>query len=270
MLTRMAPRLGPGEILGPQRVAGPLREHQEHPQHVRGREQLVLGDLGDAQLRAALLGEVLAPRHQVHAQRLGDGDHGSAEVAGAEQAERPAGQRDREPGLPAPGTDCPVLDASPLGHRKDQRPCHLRWRRQARPRLGDGRTHRRGLIRVGSAGEQDPTLDAGLVVDHVARPAVADQQLELGERLEHGTREAGPLLGDDHDLVVPQLLDEPRRRDRLTVDGDLRVGGQRAPVAVLQCDADVVVEDRNACHASTLSRERRTSRSGPSSIIHIG
>ena len=154
-----------------------------------------------------------------------------------------------EPGLPAAGADDPVLDAGPLRDGEDERPRHLRRRRQAAGRLvAEGRTCGARLGLRGAA-EQDPPLDPGLVVDDVARPAVADDQLEIGETFEHRPGKARPLLGDDDDLVVGELIDEALRRDRLAIDGDLRVVGQRCPVAVLQGNPDVVVEDGDLRHS---------------------
>jgi hypothetical protein len=89
------------------------------------------------------------------------------------------------------------------------------------------------------------------VVDDAARPAVADQELQLGELLKHLPRKPGPLLGDDDDLVIGQLRDQPLRRDRLAIDGDLGVVRQLGPVAVLQGNANVVIEYRDLRHAST-------------------
>ena len=124
-----------------------------------------------------------------------------------------------------------------------------------RPRgaVAAGGTRRGAPVGLGGSAEQDSPLDPGLVVDDVARPAVADEQLQAGEAFEHRAGEARPLLGDDDDLVVGELVDEPFRRDRLAEDGDLGVGGQRRPVAVLQGDADVIVEDRDLRHAHHLA-----------------
>src|SRR6185312_15059668 len=183
-----------------------------------------------------------------------DRDHRTAEAARAEEAERLPGERDGEPGLPAAGPDCPVLDADSFRDREEERPRHLRRRGQAvRGPVAAG-VRRGAAARLGGAAEHDATLDPGLVVDHVARPAVADDQLQVGESLEHLPREARTLLRDDHDLVAVELLYEPLRRDRLAVDRDLGVAGQRRPVAVVQGDANVVVEDRDLRHACHLTQ----------------
>jgi len=63
------------------------------------------------------------------------------------------------------------------------------------------------------------------VVDDIARPAVTNDQLEVGEAFEHRPGKACTLLGDDDDLVIGQLIDEALRRDRLSVNGDHRVVG---------------------------------------------
>jgi hypothetical protein len=52
----------------------------------------------------------------------------------------------------------------------------------------------------------------------------------VGEALKHRPGKARPLLGDDDDLVAAELADEPLRWDRLAIDGDLRVGGQRREI----------------------------------------
>ena len=88
-----------------------------------------------------------------------------------------------------------------------------------------GWAHCGALLSLRGAAEQDPPLDPGLVVDDIACPTVADDQLEVGETFEHLPGKARPLLGDDDDLVVGQLIDEALRRDRLAVDGDLRIVG---------------------------------------------
>jgi len=64
------------------------------------------------------------------------------------------------------------------------------------------------------------------MVDDVARPAVAHDELEVGQSLEYRPGQASPLLGDDDDLVVDELIGEALRRDRLAVDGDRRIAGQ--------------------------------------------
>ena len=70
--------------------------------------------------------------------------------------------------------------------------------------------------------EPDPPLDPRLMVDDIARPTVTHDQPEIRQAFEHRPWKACPLLGDDDDLVVGQLIDEALRRDRLAVDGDLR------------------------------------------------
>ena len=104
------------------------------------------------------------------------------------------------------------------------------------------------------------------MIDDIARPAVTDEQLQLGEALEHGSGKARSLLGDHDDLVVAELLDQPLRRDRLAVDGDLGVVGQHRPVAVVQGDPDVVVEDRDFFVTDTLPRSLTSPRA--SQITH--
>jgi hypothetical protein len=91
------------------------------------------------------------------------------------------------------------------------------------------------------------------VVDDVACPAVADEQLQVGEAFKHCAGKARSLLGDDDDLVVGKLIDKPFRRDRLAVDRDIGVVGQRRPVARLQRDTDVAVKDRDLRHAHHLA-----------------
>jgi hypothetical protein len=133
------PSLHLGEVAGPQRVAGALGEDEEDAEDVRGRQELVLGDLGHPELGAPLLRQILAPGGHVHAERLRDRDHRAAQAARAKQAEGLAGQRDGEPGLPATGANDPVLKAGPLRDGEDECPRHLRRRRQAAGRLVAGR-----------------------------------------------------------------------------------------------------------------------------------
>src|SRR5438105_5917921 len=106
--------LHPGEVVGTQRVARALREDEEDSEDVRGRHELVLGDSGHAELCTSLLGQVLAPRDDVHAECLRDRDHRAPKVPRAEKAQGLAGERDGKPGLPATGSAAPVLYAGPL------------------------------------------------------------------------------------------------------------------------------------------------------------
>ena len=169
----------------------------------------------------------------------------------------PAPRRPRV--LPASGIGNPVCQP-PARMTRSSMPIRFATAKMSAHAISDGAGRPRGAswpagraggapLGLGGAAEQDSPLDPGLVVDDIARPAVAHEQLQVGEALEHRAGKARPLLGDDDDLVVGELIDEPLRRDRLAVDGDLGVVGQRRPVAVLQGDADVVVEDRDLRHA---------------------
>ena len=80
------------------------------------------------------------------------------------------------------------------------------------------------LLGIHGAAQHDPALKSGLMVDDVARPPVAYDQLEVGQSLEHRPGQAHPLLGDHDDLVIEQLIDEALRPDGLAEDSDPHIG----------------------------------------------
>ena len=84
-------------------------------------EQIVLRDVFDADLLAALGREVLAPGDHLHAERLADAGRARAELAEAEQAERLALDVDAERDLPGlAGLHPGVLPADPAGQLEHQ------------------------------------------------------------------------------------------------------------------------------------------------------
>ena len=86
------------------------------------REQLVPLDPPDADLGGALVGEVLAPGDDVHAERLPDPGDLRPEPAEPDHAERGAGEVGADRLLPAAGADRGVLLRQVPGDGEDRAP----------------------------------------------------------------------------------------------------------------------------------------------------
>ena len=94
-------------------------------------KQLVAVDPADAVLGGALVGEVLAPGDDVHAERLTDPRDLAAQPAEADDAEPGAGEVAADGLLPAAGADGGVLLGDVPRDREDQRPGELGGGRSA-------------------------------------------------------------------------------------------------------------------------------------------
>src|ERR1700680_1007010 len=101
------------------------------------------------------------------------------------------------PRWPAP-TRPRVLPASGMGNEVCQPPA--RMPRSSMPvRFATAKMSAHaisdGVGRPRGPPQQAPPLDPGLVVDNIARPAVTNDQLEVGKAFEHRPGKACPLLG---------------------------------------------------------------------------
>ena len=114
-----------GEVVGGDQAAGPLGQQQVDGDDVRGGEQLVPLDPADADLGGPLVGEVLAPGDDVHAEGETDAGDLAALAAEADDAEPGAGEVGADRLLPAAGADGGVLLRDVPGGGEDQPPGEL-------------------------------------------------------------------------------------------------------------------------------------------------
>src|SRR6516165_1053552 len=148
-------------------------------------EKLLLARVVDADLLALLRCQILAPGDDLHPERLGDLGGARAELAEAEDAEGQTLQIHADRGLPRhAGLHPRVLVADVTGQFEHQP------NGNARGRIAQ----RRG------AADDDAALIGGGDVDRRVAQAGGDEELELGQLLDHPTREGGALAHGADDL----------------------------------------------------------------------
>ena len=190
-------------------------------------------DAPDADLSGSLVGEVLAPRDDVHAERLPDPGDPLPQPPEPDDAEGGAREVGADGLLPAAGADGGVLLREVAGDGEDQRPGEL-----------DGA----GGVRGGAA-DGDAALGGGRDVDGGVAAAGGDEQPEVRQPLEQGARERRPLAHGDDDVERRQPLDERVLVVEVVGELDDVDGlGDAGPVGEAGGDGLVVVEDGDAVH----------------------
>src|SRR3954469_12486376 len=231
-----------GEVVCADEAAGPPGPQQVDGHDVRGGEQLVLLDATDADLGGALVGEVLAPGDDVHAE--GDADAGDlgTEPAESDDAESPAREVAADGLLPATDAHGGVLLRDVAEGREDEAPGEL----------GGG-----GRLRAGAA-DGDAQLGGGFDVDRLVPHAGGDEQLEVGQPFEDLAPEGGALAHRDDDVEDLEAGHEGVRVGDVVVELDhLDLLRDLRPVAVVGGDALVVVQDGDAMHTCWCTGFRR-------------
>ena len=222
-------RLHQAELAGADEAARALRQHDVDGDEVGLAEQVVLGDVADASLLAFLRREVLAPGDHLHAERLGDVGGTGAELAEPEHAERHAFEVGPDGRLPhCAGVQPRVLVADVAGQFEHQ---------------PDGDAGGRAAERAGAA-DRDAARLGRLGVDRGVARAGGDQELELGQRLDHLLRKAGALAHRDDDLEILKRRDDlVRAAEMLLEDLDVDLALELRPVGDLEDDVLIVVEN---------------------------
>ena len=168
-----------GKVGRAQKAAGAVGQHEMDADKVRRLQKLVLADERRAALGRLLLGEVLAPRHDVHAEGLGVARDAAAQASEPDDAQPLALEDDH------------LLDAVVPATRAHQALA-----------LGEvaGAHHQQGPAQLGGRG-----------IGAAAR-RVADRDAAVGRGL---VVQAGrPRAGQDHEFQVGQLLDQRPREGR--------------------------------------------------------
>ena len=218
-------------------------------------EQVVLRNVVDARLLRLVRRQVRAPGDDPHAERLGDGCDALAELAEAQRAERLAFHIVSHGDLPRrPGFHAGVLEADAAGQFQHQ---------------ADGDRGCRVAEAAGAA-DRNAALGRRLDVEGIVAGAGGDQELQVGQRLDHLAREGGALAHADDDGEALQRLD--RRvgaSERLVEHGDVDVFGDRRPVGKFQRDVLIIVEDGCLDHTHELLACTRTS-SGRDNLEPVG
>ncbi|MDT4844418.1 hypothetical protein FQZ97_783740 [compost metagenome] len=222
-------RLHCGQRGGVDHVAAAFGKNQVQADDVGRSEELVLVHPLHAGGLGALVGQVGAPGHHIHAEGQAHFRHRRAQLAQAEHAQALACQGLRHGRLPHAAAHGGIFGRQVLEEAQDVRP---------------GQFRRRG-VGVGAAGraaDDDALLGAGLQVDGVVAHAGRDQQAQLGQRADALRGERRALAhGHDHVETVERGLDL-FGRDEIIEDLHLGVTAQRGPIRIAPGYVVVIVE----------------------------
>ena len=129
---------------------------------------------------------MLAPRHDVHPERLADTGDERTDAPQSEQAQPPPVQPDTDTGLPTSLPHRPVVGDDIARQRMDEAPCQLRRRRDdaGRPAHGHAPRQRRGDV------------------DRRVRHPRRDEQPDGRDAREERVGDPGPFAHRDEDLRV--------------------------------------------------------------------
>ncbi len=108
----------------------PAAEHQVNADDVGLPKKLLLGHQDRVCRSRAFRGKVLAPGDEIHAERLADPSHGTANIAEAEKSQRPAVEVFANGLLPTAAAHSRSLGHEMTGIRQDQGPSQLDRRRR--------------------------------------------------------------------------------------------------------------------------------------------
>ena len=229
-------RLHRGELAVADEPARPRAQHEVNRHDIRRRKSVSLSTSSTPSGPVISGREVLAPRHDVHAERLADAGDLGAQPSEPDDAERLAVQSDADGRLPRAAAHGRRLLRDLPRERQDQTPRELDRRRRQRARA----RHRHALAAAAS------TSMAAL-----RRPVVTSSFSE--GRREQGARKRRALAHGDDDVEGPQAFrDGVCRAERLMKRLDGHTGAQARPISHRQGDVLVVVENRDA-----RSRRRR-------------
>ena len=110
----------------------------------------------------------------------------------------------------------------------------------------DGNAGGRAAERAGAA-DRDAARLGRLGIDRGVAHAGGDQELQVGERVDHRLRKAGALAHGDDDLEALQRLDDLIRAAEMVVENlELDVGLDLGPIGDLEDDVLVIVENSAA------------------------
>ena len=197
--------------------------------HVRGGEQFVLAHRAHAQGVCPFRVEVLAPRHDVHAERRTDPSDLRSQTSQTDHAEAVPVEVSTDRRLPAAASDSGVLGRDAAQDRKDESPGQLRCRRGGR---------------LGSA-DHDPLRSRRLHVDGGVDPPRGHEQTQVRQPFQPTGGEGGSLthrhnhLGAVEDLHQVIVVDDGAR-------DELDLGIEAAPVRELPCHLLIVIENDDA------------------------
>ncbi|EPD60421.1 hypothetical protein HMPREF1211_05170 [Streptomyces sp. HGB0020] len=229
------------EFGGAEQAAGAVAEDQVDRDEVAARQQLLLGGRElDAHLVGVLLGEVVAPGADVHAEGEAHVGDPAADLAEAEQAEPAAVQIRAHRLLPGPaGAQGVVLLDDAAGQAQEQGPGQFDGRGRDARRAAHG-----DAVRLGG----------GVVDDAVAHPG-GDEQLQPGQAGEQGGGEGDAFAQGDDDVEAVEGRGEFVVRTEVIAEGDgLDPVGHRRPVGEFGRHLLEVVEHGAAQHGGSLLR----------------
>src|SRR6516162_8649638 len=195
-------------------------------------KKLILLRILDADCLALLRGEILAPCHHLHPECLRDAGRAGAELAKPNDAEREAFEVEPYGALPgSPGLQAGILIADAPGELEHE---------------ADGNA-RGGISRGRGAAHDDAMLPGRGDVDRGIAHAGGDQELEIGQLLDHSAGESGALAHGTDDLEALQRLDDVLLAAEVLVE-DLAVelGSDFRPVGRFEGDVLIIVENRAA------------------------
>ena len=217
------------EFLGPDDAARSLRQDNVDGDEVRLAEQIVLADIADAGCLAFLRRQVLAPGDDLHAERLGDVGGSRAELAEAEDAKRHAVEIGADGGLPGGAGVQPRILVTDVPRQFEHE--------------ADGDAGGRAAERARAA-DHDAARLRRLGIDRGIAHAGGDQELEVGQGLDHLLGEAGPLAHGDDDVEALERRDHfVGSAEMFIEDFNVHVAFDRRPVGDLEDDILIIVEN---------------------------
>ena len=184
----------------------------------------------------------MAPGDHLHAERPGDIGGARAELAEAEDAERHAFEVRADRALPARSGVQPGVLVADVARQLEHQP--------------DGDAGGRAAERARAA-DHDAARLRRLNVDRGVAHAGGDQQLEVGQRLDHLARKTGALAhGDDDRKLLERRDDVSRPAEMLVENLDVHIAFDFRPIGDFMVHILIVVENCAARrHDSSIPRD---------------
>ena len=218
-----------------------LREHQVDRDDVGLFEQSRFLDPAGTKRLGGVVGEILAPRNDLHAKHFRVFAHALSDPAETEKSKRLAGQRHTGGGLPRTVAHAPMLFGQ-VAHGRDQQPPG-----EFRSGVANGPESRIGEVRVG---DQDAAVASRGHVQVGQAPADDGDQLQVRQPLDERARKRHALAQRTDHIEGPQLFRGLRLRKVTVENGYLATRLHRRPVGEVEGHPGVVVEYRHPGHGS--------------------
>ena len=231
----------PRKLVGAEHAAGSLGNDEVKADDVGACEQFVHGNPRCACGKRALVGEVLAPGKDPHAERVAITRHLRTDPAEADQTDRFPGEDEPgfRPQLESARPDCLVGLRDAPGRGQHQRQRQLR-----------GALHRRSAAGVA---DDDAALDHGGDVDQRRARSGEPEHLEPGKAGDERAGEGRSFAGAEHDVEIGQRLCGGFAGKRLAKELDLGARDERRPIGARPGRSLPIVEHGDARHCAAPS-----------------